>query len=264
MRLRTKSGYLRCAAAALTLSTLLALPAAAQSASLRFGSSHIPALRQADTICAPFRLLCEASGYEVTWADGQAAAAGERQLVAEPGKSVLWVDGEAVRLPCAIRLDGGTTMVPVRALAKALGLSVRYDARTDTASVSSGQAAAYTEEELYWLARIVEAEAGGESDAGKLAVANVVLNRVASADYPDTVYGVIFDRKFGTQFEPTSNGTIYCTPSDESVDAARRALEGENNIGGALYFYNPSLVDAVWIRTNCTYIQTIGCHDFFL
>ena len=102
-----------------------------------------------------------------------------------------------------------------------------------------------------------------ESAEGKLAVANVVLNRVNCSEYPDNIYDVIFDTKYGTQFEPTANGTVFNTPSDESVAAAKAALEGENNIGDALYFYNPSLVDAVWIRTNCEYLETIGCHDFF-
>lgn len=122
----------------------------------------------------------------------------------------------------------------------------------------------YSETDLYWLARIIEAEAGSESAEGKLAVANVVLNRVDSDAYPDSIYEVIFDTKYGVQFEPTINGTIYNTPSEESVLAAKQALAGENVVGEAIYFYNPSLVDAVWIRTNCTFVQTIGCHNFYM
>lgn len=293
----------RTLAAAAALTAALAIPAQAKEAPqlLTWNGSAIAAVREGDTICASFRALCEAAGYQVDWVQGQAIAAGALRLTAVPGQTVLQAGEESLPLPVAVSLRNSRTMVPVRALARALGLEVRYDPKTCTATIlspdqpsggtqkpeqqpeqtpsvpsapsapsippapsePSDPTASYDENDVYWLARIIEAEAGGESGEGKLAVANVVLNRVASGSYPDTIYDVIFDTKYGTQFEPTSNGAIYNTPSEESVEAAKRALSGENNIGGALYFYNPSLVDAVWIRTNCTYIQTIGCHNFY-
>lgn len=294
---------IRTLAAAAALTAALAIPAQAKEAPqlLTWNGSAIAAVREGDTICASFRALCEAAGYQVDWVQGQAVAAGALRLTAVPGQTVLQAGEETLPLPVAVSLRDSWTMVPVRALARALGLEVRYDPKTCTATIlspdqpsggtqkpeqqpeqtpsvpsapsapsvpsapsePSDPSASYDENDVYWLARIIEAEAGGESGEGKLAVANVVLNRVASGSYPDTIYDVIFDTKYGTQFEPTSNGAIYNTPSEESIEAAKRALSGENNIGGALYFYNPSLVDAVWIRTNCTYIQTIGCHNFY-
>lgn len=294
---------IRTLAAAAALTAALAIPAQAKEAPqlLTWNGSAIAAVREGDTICASFRALCEAAGYQVDWVHGQAIAAGALRLTAVPGQTVLQAGEESLPLPVAVSLRDSRTMVPVRALARALGLEVRYDPKTCTATIlspdqpsggtqkpeqqpeqtpsvpsapsapsippapsePSDPSASYDENDVYWLARIIEAEAGGESGEGKLAVANVVLNRVASGSYPDTIYDVIFDTKYGTQFEPTSNGAIYNTPSEESIEAAKRALSGENNIGGALYFYNPSLVDAVWIRTNCTYIQTIGCHNFY-
>ena len=288
---------IRTLAAAAALTAALAIPAQAKEAPqlLTWNGSTIAAVREGDTICASFRALCEAAGYQVDWVHGQAIAAGALHLTVAPGQTVLQAGEETLPLPVAVSLRNSRTMVPVRALARALGLEVRYDPKTCTATIlspdqpsggtqkpeqqpeqtpsvpsapsapsePSDPSASYDENDVYWLARIIEAEAGGESGEGKLAVANVVLNRVASGSYPDTIYDVIFDTKYGTQFEPTSNGAIYNTPSEESIEAAKRALSGENNIGGALYFYNPSLVDAVWIRTNCTYIQTIGCHNFY-
>lgn len=294
---------IRTLAAAAALTAALAIPAQAKEAPqlLTWNGSAIAAVREGDTICASFRALCEAAGYQVDWVQGQAIAAGALRLTAVPGQTVLQAGEETLPLPAAVSLRNSRTMVPVRALARALELEVRYDPKTCTATIlspdqpsggtqkpeqqpeqtpsvpsapsapsippapsePSDPSASYDENDVYWLARIIEAEAGGESGEGKLAVANVVLNRVASGSYPDTIYDVIFDTKYGTQFEPTSNGAIYNTPSEESIEAAKRALSGENNIGGALYFYNPSLVDAVWIRTNCTYIQTIGCHNFY-
>ena len=82
----------------------------------------------------------------------------------------------------------------------------------------------------------VHAEAGGECFDGKIAVGNVVLNRVASPQYPNTIYGVIFDRKHGTQFSPVSFGTIYNTPSADSLTAAKLALQGSRPVGDCLYF----------------------------
>lgn len=294
---------IRTLAAAAALTAALAIPAQAKEAPqlLTWNGSAIAAVREGDTICASFRALCEAAGCQVDWVQGQAVAAGALRLTAVPGQTALQAGEETLPLPVAVSLRDSRTMVPVRALARALGLEVRYDPKTCTATIlspdqpsggtqkpeqqpeqtpsvpsapsapsippapsePSDPSASYDENDVYWLARIIEAEAGGESGEGKLAVANVVLNRVASGSYPDTIYDVIFDTKYGTQFEPTSNGAIYNTPSEESIEAAKRALSGENNIGGALYFYNPSLVDAVWIRTNCTYIQTIGCHNFY-
>jgi len=97
-----------------------------------------------------------------------------------------------------------------------------------------------------------------------MAVGNVVLNRVASSRYPDTVKGVVFDTKHGVQFEPTANGTIYDEPTQSAVLAAKLCLEGARVVGDCLYFYAPALSAGTWIVSNCTYYTTIGCHRFYL
>ena len=83
-----------------------------------------------------------------------------------------------------------------------------------------------TEDYLYWLSRIIHADAYGQPFNEKLAVGNVVMNRVKSSEYPDTEYDVIFDEKFGTQFTPAKNGSIYSDPDIESIEAARIILDG--------------------------------------
>ena len=159
--------------------------------------------------------------------------------------------------------------VPIRPLATAFGLSVNWHAETRTVelkSVASGMASAskvYNSDDLYWLSRIIYAEAGGESLRGQIAVGNVVLNRKASRSYPNTVYGVIFDRKGGVQFTPVANGMIYKTPSETSVIAAKICLEGYTVSVQALYFMNPRLATSNWIAQNCTYLFTIGNHSFY-
>lgn len=122
----------------------------------------------------------------------------------------------------------------------------------------------YNSDDLYWLARIIEAEAGGEPYNGKIAVGNVILNRVNSKDFPNTIYGVIFEY-FGSipQFSPVADGSIYNTPSQDSINAAKDALNGGKPVGNSTYFFNPNKSAGTWIVKNNTYVTTIGGHAFY-
>jgi N-acetylmuramoyl-L-alanine amidase len=135
----------------------------------------------------------------------------------------------------------------------------------NTATISNASAVNnYTDQDLYWLSRIIEAEAKGESYTGKVAVGNVVLNRVKSSLFPNTVKGVIFEYYKGIpMFSPVENGTIYNTPDLESINAAKAALNGERPVGSATYFFNPSLSKGTWIVNNKTYVSKIGDHAFY-
>lgn len=126
-----------------------------------------------------------------------------------------------------------------------------------------------TAEDYDALLRIVEAEASGEDETGRLLVANVVLNRVRSAAFPDTVYEVVYQQQDGkAQFSPVGSGKIdRVTVSDETRAAVERALAGEDASGGALYFVNPSLADAGnlrWFRSHLTLVQAYHGHEFYL
>lgn len=119
-------------------------------------------------------------------------------------------------------------------------------------------------DELFWLARIVQAEAEGESYIGKVAIANVILNRVNSPNFPNSIYGVIFDKQYGyTQFSPVLDGRIYNNPSAESYQAAQAALNGQRPVGSALYFLNPRKSENFWIPQNRQYMMTLEQHDFY-
>ncbi len=126
-----------------------------------------------------------------------------------------------------------------------------------------GEADVYDPADLHWLSRIISAESRGEPLTGKLAVGNVILNRVDHGEFPDTIYGVIFDSRWGGQFEPVRNGTIYGAPTAESVIAAKLVLEGADAAGDSLYFLAPSLTDNHWIMANRDYVATIGAHWFY-
>ncbi len=125
-----------------------------------------------------------------------------------------------------------------------------------------------SQKDLEALLRIVEAEAGGEDEEGKLLVANVVLNRVASEDFPDTVTEVVFQRDNGvTQFSPVRNGRYWTVKiSDETISAVERALEGEDISQGALYFAARKYADSDkmrWFDEKLMYLFAHGGHEFF-
>lgn len=140
-------------------------------------------------------------------------------------------------------------------------------ALNSNAAVSRGTTLSRTsnsQDDLYWLARIIHAEAGSEPYNGKVAVGNVILNRVKSKDFPNTVYNVIFEYyKSIPQFSPVADGTINNTPSQESTNAAKDALNGSRPVGDATYFFNPAKAAGSWIVQNKTYVTKIGGHTFY-
>lgn len=206
---------------------------------------------------------------QVSW-EGQAVARGPGLLIAaKPGEPYIEANGRALFAPDGVRLENGRTLVPVRILAKALDAEVVWDQAEQRAILRRGSGAIldaslyYKEDELYWLSRIISSESRGEPLLGKIAVGNVVLNRVASGEFPDTLYGVIFDGRWGGQFEPVRNGTVYGTPTPESMLAAKLCLDGADAAGGSLYFLAPALTRNHWIIKNRPFVMTIGSHWFY-
>ena len=165
---------------------------------------------------------------------------------------------------------GGWIFVPLTSMCKALNATVTirqgyYDAFITSGDPTKVKSASeyYNATDLYWLSRIISAEAKGEPFAGQIAVGNVVLNRVRSSQFPNTVKGVIFDTKYGTQFSPVSSGTIYNTPTASAVRAAKICLEGYTLSTKMIYFYNPKIATSSWIGRTRPYIMTIGNHKFY-
>ena len=108
------------------------------------------------------------------------------------------------------------------------------------------------------LAKLVYAEARGESYKGQVAVAAVVLNRVSSASFPNTISGVVYQ---AGAFSCVANGMINNTPDSTAIRAALDALNGWDPTGGCLYYYNPNATGDQWIRTR-TVRTVIGNHSF--
>ena len=112
--------------------------------------------------------------------------------------------------------------------------------------------------DLYLLAKCIHAEARGESYIGQVAVGAVILNRVASPDFPDTIYGVIYQP---WAFTAVHDGQINLEPEASSYQAAMDALNGWDPTYGSLYYYNPRTATSGWIFNRQT-VVTIGKHVF--
>lgn len=116
--------------------------------------------------------------------------------------------------------------------------------------------------DFYLLARLINGEARGESFEGQVAVGAVILNRVKSNKFPNTIAGIIYQE---TQFESVANGEFWQPLTDSSIKAAEAALKGWDPAGGALYFYNPAKIYSkynwIWSRP---IINRIGSHVFAL
>ena len=139
---------------------------------------------------------------------------------------------------------------------------------TEPTEADSGRDYELSEEDYDALLRLVEAEASGEYIKGKMLVANVVLNRVESSSFPDTVKEVIYQRHNGrAQFSPVATGKIdRVAVSEETVEAVERALCGEDESCGALYFVAPAYADAAnhrWFQKNLTWLFSYNGHEFY-
>jgi len=208
----------------------------------------------------PIRAVGEALGAEVSWVPAQSTGV------------ITWRNKQYTAQG---KLSGSRLMVPLSFIKQTFNIPAEFY-ESDNIVVIGGKAKTldgslnelpqyngYSKEDLEWLAKIIHAEAKGESYASKLAVGNVILNRKTSGLYPNTIKGVIFDKTYGVQFTPTTNGSIYNTPSQESFLAALEALEGRNNAGNALFFLNPRYAQSSWVSQNRSFAFRMENHDFY-
>ncbi|HIW33231.1 MAG TPA: spore cortex-lytic enzyme [Candidatus Paenibacillus intestinavium] len=115
-----------------------------------------------------------------------------------------------------------------------------------------------SENDIQLMANAVYGEARGESYEGQVAVAAVILNRIKHPDFPNTVYGVIFEPR---AFTAVADGQIYLTPNENAKKAVREAINGWDPTYGCIYYFNPDTATSAWIWTR-QQIMTIGKHIF--
>ena len=208
----------------------------------------------------------------VTW-DGRTNTATVKTdaltLIAHTGNYYIYANGHYFYTVGEVLNLGGYLYVPIRPMALAFDADLEWNGKENQVELTRSRGtgavawANYNANDVYWLSRIISAESASEPFLGQIAVGNVVMNRVDHPSYPNTVYGVIFDRKHGTQFSPVSMDTIYNKPSESSVIAAKICLEGYTLSDEILFFFNPRIATSNWISKNRPYAFTIANHDFY-
>ena len=158
---------------------------------------------------------------------------------------------------------GAKTTAAVKAFQKKNGLVVDgiVGAKTLAAmgiSSSSGATSSYSDSDLNLLAHLIYGEARGESYVGQVAVGAVVMNRIKSSSFPNTMAGVIYQ---GYAFTAVADGQINLTPDANAKKAAQDAMNGWDPTYGAIYYYNPKTATSQWIFSRQTTV-TIGNHVF--
>ena len=193
--------------------------------------------------------------------------AAEMPFSATIGSATFQANGRYIDAPGGVLALDGKLLLPFDALQMIFGVTLSYDAAANSVAVDTSTLeliedgeSYYARQDLYWLARIIYAEANGQPFDGMVAVGNVVLNRVAAPQFANSIEGVIFE---SGQFTPVYDGSIYNEPSETAIRAAQMALDGVDIVGNALYFVNPDACDGSWFANSLTYVTTIGGHVFY-
>lgn len=161
---------------------------------------------------------------------------------------------------------GSQTQAAVRYFQRVNGLYVDGIVGAKTAAAmgltltSTSSSSSTSSSDTYLLAKLVNAEARGEPYTGQVAVAAVVLNRVKSSSFPNTISGVIYQ---SYAFESVSNGQINLEPSTSCRQAAQDAMNGWDPTNGCLYFYNAANTTNAWMLSRPVHL-VIGLHTFCL
>ena len=204
--------------------------------------------------------FCEALGLSASVSSASVTAEGIT-ITAEPDKVYIECNGRYLYVDGGVREIGGQTFVPVELLAKCLGVYAAWDrvawsvnVRADVIEPLESGDTYYVDTDVYWLSRVIYAEAGNQPFLGQIAVGSVVMNRVADERFEgqNSVYDVIFAKN---QFEVVINGMIYMEPDSTAILAAKLALDGADVTDGATYFatydFGEGYECVMWIGDHC-------------
>jgi N-acetylmuramoyl-L-alanine amidase len=189
------------------------------------------------------------------------------ELTTYVGAYYVEANGRVLYVEDGVILVDGKVALPVRVLAKIFNMDVAYDAESKKVALTRQKEGGayledgetyYDEDMLYWMSRIIYSESGNQPLRGKIAVGNVVLNRMADPSFPDTIYGVLFQKN---QFSPAMSGSIYRTPNAASVKAAKMVLDGAEALENVLFFNRKGMNTRA--SRNRPFVATIGGHSFY-
>lgn len=187
-------------------------------------------------------------------------------LSAKVGNLYAVANGRYLYIQNTVRMEGDQVYIPLKVLTQAFDAKQSYDEKTDIVQVQRGSGAIlsgdqfYNKDKLFWLSRVIYAESGNQSLKGKVAVGNVVMNRVKSKKFPNSIVGVLSQKN---QFSTYQGGALANRkPNQSSVIAAKLVLDGGvvAETKGALYF--DSLVNS-WSSRNRTFLCKLGGHNFY-
>lgn len=207
--------------------------------------------------------------------DGALLTGDGLELYAITGLEYIRANSRYLYTPLGTFLADGRLYLPADAVERMLNVHAVYSPEENRVEIAGNGVSflpggedyyerSFSEEELYWLPHIINAESKDEPLAGMIGVGNVVLSRVKSDRFPDTVYGVIYDRDFAVQFEPILGGGVLEEPEELPVIASRLVLEGYNTVGDSLFFVNPDKGVSPWFEEDLTPTVTIGLHHFYV
>lgn len=229
-----------------------------------------------ETVFLPPEAVCAAAGLSMSWSEDNGTltlSVPGAVLTGHKGDGYFEADGRYIYAPDGWLVKGDVLYLPSDAVERLFGVKInvsekrdRLELSTDKLTVMSGGASYYElnydAELLYWLPQIINAEAKFEPLAGQIGVGNVVMNRLRSPDFPDTIFEVIYDTEHTVQFEPISTGGIFQEPTEQATIAAYLCLEGYSTVGGSLYFVNPEFGSG-WFDSSLELVETIGHHNFY-
>ena len=206
--------------------------------------------------------------------DGFSLVAPELDMNGSYNADYMQANGRYIYSPERSLIVGGRLYLPVDVTEKVFGVNVTVFGEPMRAEISDtapkfikGGSSYYDINfdslDVYWLSQIIYAEAKDEPMAGLIGVGNVVLSRVESELYPDSVFDVIFEREPTVQFDPVFTGGIHEQADKRSYIAACLCLEGYSTVGESLFFVNPEMGDATWVSENREFVCRIGRHDFY-
>ncbi len=229
---------------------------------------------RAGCLYVPPAPLCARAGVALSWeGDSKKIKLLLDSLSVEgrAGRDYLTASGRYLYAPEGWLTVGEDVFLPVHAVCRLFGLSAESgvdELRLSGSGLTLLQSSPdyyslnFPEEDVYWLSHIISAEARGEPLEGQIAVGNVVLNRVRSSLFPDSVFAVIYDTEHAIQFEPIALGSILEDPTEEATIAACLALDGTELVGSCLYFVNPKYAGS-WFDENLELAARIGRHNFY-
>ncbi len=153
---------------------------------------------------------------------------------------------------------GSQTRAAVKYFQRNNGLTADGIVGSKTAKALGMSLSSQSSNDLYLLAKCIHAEARGEPYSGQVAVGAVILNRVESSKFPNTIYGVIYQPY---AFTAVNDGQINLEPNQSAYNAARDALNGWDPTYGCIYYYNPNTATSSWIWSRKVVVK-IGKHNF--